>query len=176
MLIKQEQRNFAPAPQGVQNGVCVDVVDLGMVSSQYGEKHKLRIVWEIDRLMTEEGPMQGKRFLVMKTYGASLGKKSILRKDLTSWRGRDLTEAEAKEFDLDKVIGVSAQILVVHAKTPDATYANIAAVLPAVEKMVPAGSYKRVKDREGYQAPSMKSSPPEAAPHAADSDGVDAPW
>lgn len=173
MKLKNES-NFKPCPKGVTNSVCVDVVDLGMVSGQYGLKHKLRIVWETSHLIAD-GPKQGKRFLAMKTYGASLGKKSTLRKDLNSWRGRDLSEDEAREFDLDKVLGASAQLLVVHNVTADATYANVAAVLTATEKMTPTGDYTRVKDRDGYKEPSM-ATVPETQAHPGDEEGADCPW
>lgn len=157
MIIKNENK-FKPAPKGLHNAVCVDIVDLGMVTGKYGVKHKLRIVWEIEALIEDEGPMKGKRFLVMKSYGATIGPKSNLRKDLESWRDRKFTSEEAKELDLEKIIGVSAQLFVVHNQTADSTYANVQAVMPAKEKLAPSGTYKRVKDREGYQAPNLSVS------------------
>ena len=40
-----EAKAFTPAPEGLWNAVCVDVIDKGMVDGQYGQKHKCRLLW-----------------------------------------------------------------------------------------------------------------------------------
>lgn len=156
MRIKNES-NFTPAPEGVHNAVCVDIVDLGMIDGVYGAKHKLNMVWEIE----EQMPDKRLPFLVFKRYTASIHKKSTLRKDLNSWRGRDFTDEEAKEFDLDKVIGAPCQLVIQHAVHEGTTYANVIAITKAKVAMKPNGGYKRVKDRDGYKPPTSTAAPAE---------------
>lgn len=150
MKIKSES-TFTPAPDGVHNAICVDVVDLGMVEGMYGEKHKLKIVWEIEDKMES-----GKPFIVSKRYTVSLHDKSTLRKDLKSWRGKDFTAEEMSGFELDDVIGVSCQLVVVHSEREGTVYSNVSNVLKAKSKLAPDGGYTRVKDRPDYQAPVRK--------------------
>lgn len=147
MKIRNES-NFIPAPDGVHNAVCVDVVDLGMVEGAFGTKHKLKLVWEIEEKMDS-----GKPFIVGKRYTVSLHEKSTLRKDLKSWRGRDFTAEELKEFDLESVIGAPCQLVVVHSETEGTTYANVSNVLKAKAKLQADGKYVRVKERPDYNEP-----------------------
>lgn len=145
--------SFTPAPEGVHPAVCVDVVDKGMVTGAYGTKHKLRIVWEIAELMDD-----GRPFTVGKTYTASLHEKSVLRKDLKSWRGREFTPEELRGFDTEKVVGAPCQLVVQHEEKNGETYANVTAVLKAgASRLSPSGGYVRVKDRVEDSAPAGQS-------------------
>jgi len=147
-------KSFTPAPAGVHQAVCCDVVDLGLVEVEWqGQKNTkpmVRLVWQI----AESEPETGKPYLIAKRYGASLHKKATLRKDLQSWRGRPFTEAELKEFDLDNVIGAGALLNVVHNVKDGTTYANIEAIMP-LPKGTPrldVRDYVRVQDREPSHA------------------------
>lgn len=143
-----EQREFTPAPAGLHQAVCVDVVDLGMLEVTYGGKtkqqHKVRVVWQIDEAMDDD-----KRFIVQKRYTLSLSEKATLRKDLESWRGKPFTRDEEMGFDLERLIGVNCFLNVVHASRDGKTYANVASVVPLKRGMptIAAENYVRVKDR-----------------------------
>lgn len=130
---------FTPAPAGVHPGVCCDVVDLGMVTSQWEgkktTKHKVRVVWQIGEIH----PETQKPFIVSKRYTASLHEKAALRKDLQSWRGRPFTNEELKAFDLDAVVGANALLNIVQVEKDGSTYANVDAIMP-----VPKGTAKLV--------------------------------
>lgn len=149
MKITNNSGNFTPAPEGVHNAVCVDTVDNGMCDSQFGPKHKLTIVWQIEECMES-----GKPFLVSKRYSASIHAKSTLRKDLKSWRGKDFTEDEAKEFDLESVVGAQAQLVIQHNEHEGTIYANVLAITKGKTKLSPR-DYVRKKDREGYMPPPL---------------------
>lgn len=145
MIIKGSE--FTPAPEGVHNAVCVDVVDLGMVENQWGRKHQLKIVWEIDAKMDD-----GRPFLVQKRYTASLHEKSTLAKDLKGWRGRAFTAEEIKGFDTEKIVGAACQLVIQHNEKDGAVYANVQSILKAGQTRIqPSGGYKRVKDRPADQ-------------------------
>lgn len=145
MVTDKGGKDFNPAPAGLHRAVCVDVVDLGMIAGNYGPKHMLRLVWQIEEI----DPSNGKPFLVLKRYGVSLNEKAILRKDLESWRARQFSADELKGFDLERLLGVNCQLNVLHQSKNDKTYANVTAVLPPSKgpKLVPR-DYIRVKDRQ----------------------------
>ncbi len=146
-------KTFAPAPAGVHQGVCVDVVDMGVLEVTWkGEvkrQHKVRLAWQID----EARPEDGERFLVQKRYTLSLHEKANLRKELESWRGRAFTEDELKGFDLEKLLGVNCFVNIVHATKDGKTYANIASIMPLKKGMpkMEADKYVRFKDRQPEQ-------------------------
>lgn len=148
-LILKDTGDFKLAPAGQHQAVCVDVIDKGMVvvewNGQKKSQHKCRIVWEIAELMDD-----GKRFTAGRQFTASLSEKANLRGFLEAWRGRAFTEDELAGFDTESLIGVNALIQIVHTKKGDKTYDNINSIMKLVkgmEKLLPSGSYVRVKDR-----------------------------
>ena len=140
------QKHFAPCPEGLHTAVCVDVVDLGVQQSQWGEKHKVRVVWQIDATNAETG----RRFNVMSHYTLSLHKKAKLRQHLETWRGKKFTEEQLQGFDLEKLLTANCQIQVSHnIKDDGEVWANVQAIVPAPTQGTPLVplDYVRVKDR-----------------------------
>lgn len=128
--------DFTPAPEGTHFGVCDMVVDLGRQKTSYqgveSIKNQIYVRWQIPAERIEwtdgEGVKKEGPVVIGKTYTASLGEKSNLRKDLQSWRGRAFTEAELKGFDISKLLSVGATISIVHNHKDGKTYANIGAI------------------------------------------------
>lgn len=153
VLVKQEKSYIDPPP-GVHLAVAVDVTDPQDYKTSFGVKSRLRLVWEIEEKMTE-GEHAGKPYLANKFYTPSLNERSNLYKDLTSWRGKAFTEAELKGFDLEKLLGVSCQLVIseyIDGKGIQRTKVqNIIRAKPN-QVLAPSGSYVRVKDRKDVQA------------------------
>lgn len=144
-----ESATFTPAPNGVHQGVCVDVIDKGIVEVTYAGKtkkqHKVSLAWQLNETRDD-----GKRFLVYKRYTLSLNEKATLRKDLESWRGRPFTRDEEMGFDVESVLGANALLNVQQKESNGKTYANVIAVTPLVKgmaKIAPA-EYVRECDRK----------------------------
>ena len=150
-----------PAPSGSHVGVCVDVIDLGVLEVTFGGKtkkqHKIEIVWQIDETRDD-----GKPFTVKKRYTLSLHEKAGLRKDLEAWRGRPFTDAELEGFDVETVIGVGAMLSVIHNVVGTNTYANVNAVMRPAKGMQPPAprDYIRVCDRTPEQGCEQPEQPP----------------
>jgi hypothetical protein len=145
MAIVAKGSNFVPCPAGLHQAVCADVIDNGMVEGVYGTKHKVTLVFQVNVSMDN-----GKPFLVQRRYTLSLDQKANLRKDLESWRGKPFSADELKGFDLEKLLGVNAQLNVQQTDRDGTTYANITAIVPlgkGMPKMKVAG-YVRKQDRE----------------------------
>ena len=160
-LIASGTKSYTPPPEGVWPAVCVDIVDLGMVSHpQYGEKHKCRIVWEISEKMSD-----GRPFTAQKQYTVSLHEKASLHKDLKAWRGKPFTAAELEGFDLEKVLGAPCQLVITHEEKDGMVYGNITAIMKAgPSKLHPSGGYIRHKDRKPEGDQGITEEEPEGTP------------
>ena len=140
---------FTPAPAGVHQAVCCDIVDLGLVATKWEGKertsHKVYLIWQIEETNRETG----KRFTVRRRYTASLHEKADLRRDLQSWRGKPFTSDELRAFDLDKVLGAGAQLNLVHVERDGIVYANVSAIMPVTkgQPKLAVVDYVREKDR-----------------------------
>lgn len=157
LIIKEEKTEFPLAPDGLQDAVLVDVVDLGILSTKFGDKHKLSLVFEL-----EEQDSEGKHFVVTKWYTWSLNEKSNLRKDLERWRSKFTKEELENGVDLEAFLGLNATLFIVHHESQehDKTFANIETILPRKKnnkvvyyELKPSGDYTRVIERENYKEP-----------------------
>lgn len=117
-------------PEGVIDAVCVKIEDRGIVKTQWGDRHKISVVWQINALK-----QNGERFEVAKWFTPSMYGKSNLRKCLTSWRGRDLNADEEKQgFNTDVLIGLPCRLELVHVTSDDGhLYTSVQNVLPPSE-------------------------------------------
>lgn len=158
--------NFDPAPEGVHQAVCVDVIDKGLVETKGFDgkppkkKHMVSVAWQIDELRDD-----GKRFLVYRRYTLSLNEKATLRKDLESWRGKKFTRDEEMGFDVETVIGANCMLNVQHNVVGDKTYANVVSVMPLhkslADKKLSAVNYVRGEATQAADAANDAHEPPE---------------
>lgn len=159
ILSKDNQKEWEPAPEGLHQAVCIDVVDRGIQETPFGLKHQVQIRWMLGEMMdTFDIPQilcdkETKPFLVMQTYTNSLNEKARLRQHLDAWRGRKFTAEELKDgFDLERLIGANCQIQVVHNLSDGGrTYANVQAIVPLGRGMAQLSgdpTYVRDQDRQ----------------------------
>ena len=135
-----------PAPAGLHQAVCVDVQDLGVQESQWGSKHKVRLIWQI----ADVDPATGRRYELARKFTLSLHERAALRTVLESWRGKKFTDTELDGFDLERLLGVNGQVHAAHEVGADGnTYANVTLVLPPAKgaaKLQPE-QFTRLQDR-----------------------------
>jgi len=135
------QRELIPA--GTYVARCYSVVHLGHVTQKYMGEEKVvdlvRFTWELPtelRCFNQDKGMQPCAISREMTF--SLNEKSNLRAMLNAWRGKALTEEEAKAFDLAKLIGAPCMINLIHQPSkanPEKVYERIAAVMPMMKGM-----------------------------------------
>ena len=138
--------DFKPHPEGIHPGVCVDLIELGLLPSEYMGTtrwlNKLRLVFE-----TEQRSAEGKNLTLSKTFTASLGSQAKLTEFLGKWRGRPIVPGEM--VDLDKVIGACCTLVVSHQVNREGrTVASIDAVSKPTKHLVPSGGYDPVMARQ----------------------------
>lgn len=146
IIAKDAGSDFTPCPEGQMVCVCVDVIDKGMVETQYGVKHKIRIAFQT----AETDPDTNRPFLVSQTFTLSLNEKARLRQFLESWRGKRFTDAEVRNgFDVERLVGANALVQVVHNERAGQVYADIQSIMKAPAGLTPLRpvDYVRVVDR-----------------------------
>lgn len=147
IIVRRKKTNFFPAPEGLHPAVCVDVIDLGIQPTPWGEKPQVRLIFQLS-LVNEHTQ---ERHRAVKTYNRSLEEKATLLKDLQSWRGKKLTEEELEEFELESVIGCNCQIQIVHKERDDGrVVANVETIVPLGKDMprLQAENYTRTIEQQ----------------------------
>ena len=109
--------DFPPIEGGTYQGVCYSVVDLGTQHTSFEGQEKdvaqVAITWEIPELRID---IDGKSMprAISKIYTNSLGKKATLLQHLTSWRGKEFTEAELDGFEIDNVLQANCILTIIN--------------------------------------------------------------
>ncbi len=159
--------DFKPHPEGIHPALCVDLIDLGLVDSEWQGQHRLvnkvRLVFE-----TEQRGEDGRNCIITKTFTASLHPKAKLSEFIGKWRGRPVVPGES--IDLSKLIGANCTLVISHQQNMvGRTYASIDAVSKPTKRLVASGSYdpalarQRIaewKAREAAQAQPAASAAP----------------
>ncbi len=172
-MLLQCKETSKPHPEGIYSGVCVDIVDLGLVETEFqGQKKlvpKLRLFFE-----TEYRDETGKAGLISKTFTASLHQKARLSEYIGKWRGRPVVPGES--IDLAKLVGANCTLVVSHQQNlVGRTYAAIDAVSKPTKKVAPSGQYdpaetrRRIAEWKAKEAgqPMAAVAPTPAAPSTA---------
>ena len=131
--------DFKPHVEGIHPAVCVDVIDLGLVETEFqGQKrlvNKVRLVFE-----TEQKNEEGRNCTLSKSFTASLHPKAKLSEFLGKWRGRPVVPGES--IDLAKLIGACCTLVISHQQNMvGRTYASIDAVSKPTKRVAPSGQY-----------------------------------
>lgn len=147
-LTCKEGGDFKPHPEGIFPAICVDVMDLGLVETDFqGVKkmvNKVKITFE-----SEAKTEDGKPCTVFRSFSASLHPKSNLSTFLSKWRGRPVEPGET--IGLDKLIGASCMLVISHQKNlAGKTYASIDAVSKPTKRVTASGTYDPAAARQRF--------------------------
>jgi hypothetical protein len=152
--------DYKPHPEGIYPAVCVDLIELGLMESEYmGVRrwvNKVRVVFE-----TEQKNEEGKNCTLSKTFTASLNTKAKLAEFLGKWRGRPIAQGE--RVDLDKLIGACCTLVLSQQQNAvGRTYTSIDAVSKPTKRLVASGGYDPVLARQRVAEWKAKVSAPPA--------------
>ena len=144
----KDSGDFKPHPEGIHPAVCVDVMDLGLVETEFqGQKrmvNKVKLVFE-----SEQKSEDGKACTVTKNFTASLHPKAKLADFLGKWRGRPVVPGET--IDLAKLLGASCTLVISHQQNMvGKTYASIDAVSKPTKKVAAFGTYDPAGARQRF--------------------------
>lgn len=145
IIVKDNKKDFTPAPEGLQQAVCCDVIELGEIATPWGPKEQIEIRWQSSKI----NPENSTRYLINARYTASLHEKSNLRQHLESWRGKPFHEKDVEDgFDLEKLIGANCQIQVIHHTSQKGrTYGKVQSIVALMKgPKLEVEDYVRQKD------------------------------
>jgi len=145
-LTATAETTWRPHPEGIHPAVCVDVIDLGTMTTEWqGQSkttHKIKLVFE-----SAEKADDGRNCTVSKSFTASLHPKAKLAEFLGKWRGKPVLPGES--IDLAKLIGACCTLVVSHQQNMvGKTYASIDAVSKPTKKLAPSGGYDPAAARQ----------------------------
>ena len=122
-----------PIPEGQYDVRCYGVAELGTHTrtGKFGTKTnaELMIMFELPELQItyeKDGVEVTAPRVINQRLNNSMGEKSKLRAFINAWRGKKLTDDEAANFDVAKVLSHGASISIEH----NGEYANIATIGP----------------------------------------------
>ncbi len=144
-IFAKRGKNFIPSPEGLWQGVCVDVEDLGRQQTPFGDKDKVRLTFQI----TERTP-EGKRHEPRKPLTNTLHEKSTMRRYVEVLERRTFSTKELEDYDLETLLEKNCHLQLVHVQGRDGqTYANIQTIVPLSNGTPPIDpeDYIRVVDR-----------------------------
>jgi hypothetical protein len=142
----KDSGDFKPHPEGIHPAVCVDVIDLGLVPTEFQGQtrivNKVKVVFESEQRMDD-----GTAFTISKNFTASLHPKARLAEFLGKWRGRPVLPGET--IDLAKLLGACCTLVISHQQNMvGKTYAAIDAISKPTRKLSASGSYDPVTARQ----------------------------
>jgi hypothetical protein len=162
MPVAKQTSNYKPAPAGTHIARCYGCIALGTQHSEMFNSEAFKIVLLFE-LSNETIERDGKTapISINKEYTLSLGKKSVLRKHLETWRGRPFTDEELKGFEVGNVVGSPCMVSIIHVPRQDGTgvrdrLESVTAVpkgYPAPPQFNPSVKYEIEQGRDaGFQA------------------------
>jgi hypothetical protein len=129
-----DKGTYDPIPEDTHLGICVGVIDLGTQHNFKFNKYerKCLLSFELPEVRTEfevDGEMIDAPRFISRRFTLSLGSNAHLRKFLRTWRGRDFTPTELEGFEMKTLLGVGANVAVMHDSGKDGqVYSNIDSV------------------------------------------------
>ena len=174
-IIAKEGQELNFLPVGNYQAVCFDIWDIGIQEGSYEGKpnsaHKIIIGWEVDEKIESQDDYNGKRYKIYGWYTLSLGKKSNLRRDLTSWRGKEFTAEELKGFKINKLLGANCMLNVIHQDNGKPKVSAVTSVpknLPKIDPETVQSTPEWVKKFQNkaiseQEAAALKETPAESA-------------
>src|SRR5436190_3271384 len=124
MFLNNTMNSYQLPKQEVSDAVCVDVIDLGYLDTEWGMKQKVEFVFEINQLRES-----GYRHTLRKRSNVCFHEKANLSKDLTSWFGRNLPVQDQNVAGLKSLKGKTCRVEIKHNKAGERVYANIVSIL-----------------------------------------------
>lgn len=143
MAVIVQEKQYELPEEGQYLAVVADVVDLGVVTGQFGPKERVQVVFLLDGINS-----QGENFRISGFYNKSLHEKATLRKTLKAILRREVTGS----FDMDEIIGTTVGLVIEHNDGTDGkTYANIQAIIPAPkgQRMEIPADFQRQVEKDG---------------------------
>lgn len=120
--------------EGLHVARPIRIIELGTQESEWGDKFKVSISYELTESSAVFNPDNGEQnFVVHRKYNRSLHKRSDLGKDVRAIMGKRFPDKGT--FEMDQILDEPCQVEIAHSE--DGQYANIVKVTAAVKNGKP---------------------------------------
>ncbi len=120
--------DFVPVPEGLHEATVKEITPPVLEDDKYNpgkQKRKVTFIYEVD----QEAP-NGESMTARRKYTFSTNPKSHMRPHIEAIIARKLTADEESSFDVRKLVGLKAKVLIKHTPREDGgVWANISDVL-----------------------------------------------
>jgi len=126
------------APEGAHVARCYQIIDKGTTfDEKWGnKKRKVQFLFELPLETAVFSEDKGEQpFYVKIVFNLMIGEKATLRKFVESWVGKKMTDAQAADFDIIKLLGHPGMVNIAHNVKDDRTHANIMSISPLPKGM-----------------------------------------
>jgi hypothetical protein len=131
------QSNRQIAPEGSYPARCYQIIDLGTTEqggNYPGKKRKVQFLFELPTELAVFDEDKGKQpYYVRSIYTLSMNEKALLRRDLSAWMGKKITDDQAKKLDIFTLLGKTCMVNIAHVTKGENTYANIISFAPLMK-------------------------------------------
>jgi hypothetical protein len=131
------QSNRQIAPEGSYPARCYQIIDLGTTEqggNYPGKKRKVQFLFELPTELAVFDEAKGEQpYYVRSIYTLSMNEKALLRRDISAWMGKKLSDAEAAKLDIFKMLGKTCMVNIAHVTKGENTYANIISFAPLMK-------------------------------------------
>jgi hypothetical protein len=131
------QSNRQIAPEGSYPARCYQIIDLGTTEqggNYPGKKRKVQFLFELPTELAVFDEDKGKQpYYVRSIYTLSMNEKALLRRDISAWMGKKITDDQAKKLDIFTLLGKTCMVNIAHVTKGENTYANIISFAPLMK-------------------------------------------
>jgi hypothetical protein len=125
------------APEGSYPARCYQIIDLGTTEqggNYPGKKRKVQFLFELPTELAVFDEDKGKQpYYVRSIYTLSMNEKALLRRDISAWMGKKITDDQAKKLDIFTLLGKTCMVNIAHVTKGENTYANIISFAPLMK-------------------------------------------
>ncbi len=149
MYAQKSKINRVIAPEGTHHAICVGLVEVGTVDSEWqGETknlHKIRLTFELpDELHDFNG--EEKPLVVSQEYTLSMGEKANLRKLVEGIIGVAFHDEEAESFNIEELLGKNCLLAIKHKESKTGNkYVIISSASPLMKSMKDKKPFNPIK-------------------------------
>ncbi len=122
-------------PEGTHIARCYSIIHIGHIPNLHPQAtnpivDKIRLTWELPEVTgVFPGSEELRPYSISQEYTLSMHEKSNLYKTVTAWTGKKYSENEARNFDVEQLVGMECMLNVSHMTKGDNTFAVINSVM-----------------------------------------------
>lgn len=155
-----DNSDFELLSEGVHPAVLADIIDIGVVNTNFGPKHKIKFLWITEETDSKTG--KPKYAFERVNLVKSLTEKAGLTKLVKAITGK---MPEGENFDVESLIGRFSNLVIQHSEenAEGKVYANIIGHMKPSKRVAIPADFARAKDKDPKPQQQQKQQKPVVA-------------